>query len=100
MSVVDSPSPTPRTSFVRSSSKVPIAAESDSDSRSVAKAAKASEGELLVRDLPGHGCVFTLDLPRKPPPPLAIVDGGKRESVSAAAGEAKEQGTRTPKASR
>lgn len=63
------------------------------------KAAKASDGELLVRDLPGHGCVFTLDLPRKPPPPLAIVGGGKPESVSATAGEAKQQGTRTPKAS-
>jgi signal transduction histidine kinase len=33
------------------------------------KAAKASAGELHVRDLPGHGCIFTLDLPRKPPPP-------------------------------
>jgi signal transduction histidine kinase len=32
------------------------------------KAAKASGGELRVRDLPGSGCVFTLDLPRKPPP--------------------------------
>ena len=28
------------------------------------KAAKASGGELRVRDVPGHGCVFTLDLPR------------------------------------
>jgi signal transduction histidine kinase len=35
------------------------------------KAAKASAGELRVRDLPGHGCVFILDLPRKPSPPLA-----------------------------
>ena len=30
------------------------------------KAAKASAGEIRVRDLPGKGCVFTLDLPRKP----------------------------------
>lgn len=30
----------------------------------VQKAAKASGGELRVRDLPGKGCVFTLDLPR------------------------------------
>lgn len=29
------------------------------------KAAKASSGELRVRNLPGKGCVFTLDLPRK-----------------------------------
>jgi signal transduction histidine kinase len=37
------------------------------------KAAKANGGELRVRDLPGKGCVFTLDLPRKPPPPLSVV---------------------------
>jgi signal transduction histidine kinase len=30
------------------------------------KAAKANAGEIRVRDLPGKGCVFTLDLPRKP----------------------------------
>jgi signal transduction histidine kinase len=29
------------------------------------KAAKASSGELHVRNLPGKGCIFTLDLPRK-----------------------------------
>ena len=28
-------------------------------------AAKANGGELRIRDLPGRGCVFTLDLPRK-----------------------------------
>jgi signal transduction histidine kinase len=31
------------------------------------KAAKANAGELYVRDVPGKGCVFTLDLPRKVP---------------------------------
>jgi signal transduction histidine kinase len=31
------------------------------------RAAKASGGHLRVRNLPGKGCVFTLDLPRKPP---------------------------------
>jgi signal transduction histidine kinase len=31
-----------------------------------AKAAKANAGEIRVRDLPGRGCVFTLDLPRVP----------------------------------
>jgi signal transduction histidine kinase len=30
------------------------------------KAAKASRGEVSVRDLPGKGCVFILNLPRKP----------------------------------
>ena len=34
------------------------------------KAAKANGGEIRVRDLPGKGCVFILDLPRRPPPPL------------------------------
>lgn len=29
------------------------------------KAAEANGGEVRVRDLPGKGCVFTLDLPRK-----------------------------------
>ncbi len=29
------------------------------------KAAEANHGELLARDVPGKGCVFTLDLPRK-----------------------------------
>ena len=43
------------------------------------KAAKANSGELRVRDLPGKGCVFTLDLPRKRPPPLSVVDGGKAQ---------------------
>jgi signal transduction histidine kinase len=41
------------------------------------KAAKASGGELHVRDLPGKGCVFTLDLPRTPMPPLSVLEGGK-----------------------
>jgi hypothetical protein len=33
------------------------------------KVAKAHAGQLHVRDLPGKGCVFTLELPRKPAPP-------------------------------
>jgi len=37
------------------------------------RAAKAHGGELRVRDLPGKGCIFTLDLPRKPPPSLSLV---------------------------
>lgn len=31
------------------------------------KAAKANAGAIHVRDVPGKGCVFSLDLPRKPP---------------------------------
>jgi signal transduction histidine kinase len=55
------------------------------------KAAKANGGEIHVRDLPGKGCVFTLDLPRRPPPPLSIVGGEKRSAGSLAGG-----GTATP----
>ena len=58
------------------------------------KAAKANAGEIHVRDLPGKGCVFTLDLPRMPPAPLSVVDGGKRRAASpGAAGGADAQGT-------
>ncbi len=34
------------------------------------KAAKANGGEIHVRDLPGKGCIFTLDLPRNPAPAM------------------------------
>jgi signal transduction histidine kinase len=44
------------------------------------KAAQASGGEMNVRDLPGKGCVFTLNLPRKPPPPLSIVVENKDDA--------------------
>jgi len=36
------------------------------------KAAKANAGEIHVRDLPGKGCIFTLDLPRKAAPTPAV----------------------------
>jgi K+-sensing histidine kinase KdpD len=32
------------------------------------KAVKMMAGELHIRDLPGKGCIFTIDLPRQPPP--------------------------------
>lgn len=32
------------------------------------KGIEANHGELRVRDLPGKGCVFTIDLPRQPAP--------------------------------
>jgi signal transduction histidine kinase len=60
------------------------------------KAAHASGGLIHVRDLPGKGCVFTLDLPRKPPPPLLIV-GGRGAPGSGGAAEAREPGA--PRAS-
>jgi signal transduction histidine kinase len=34
-------------------------------------ATRANSGDLHVRDLPGVGCVFTIDLPRQPPPSAA-----------------------------
>jgi len=46
------------------------------------KAAKAMGGEIRVRDLPGKGCVFTLDLPRKSPPPLSVVAGEKHDDFA------------------
>ena len=42
------------------------------------KAATAMGGELLIRDLPGKGCIFTLDLPKQPPPPTSIFDHPKK----------------------
>jgi signal transduction histidine kinase len=36
------------------------------------KAAKANGGELHVRNVPGKGCVFTLDLPRKLAPSASL----------------------------
>jgi signal transduction histidine kinase len=38
-------------------------------------AVRANAGEISVRNMPGTGCVFTIDLPRKPVPPTAIVPG-------------------------
>lgn len=43
------------------------------------KAVRAFDGELTVRDLPGHGCVFTIDLPKQPPPPTPI--GSRQRST-------------------
>jgi signal transduction histidine kinase len=32
------------------------------------RAVESNGGTLSVRDLPGRGCVFVIDLPRMPPP--------------------------------
>jgi signal transduction histidine kinase len=53
------------------------------------KAARANAGEIHVRDLPGKGCIFTLDLPRRPPPALSVVRGENRSSVVERAEDAK-----------
>ncbi len=39
------------------------------------KAVHAISGDLRIQDLPGKGCVFTIDLPRLPPAPHAIHAG-------------------------
>jgi signal transduction histidine kinase len=36
-------------------------------------AARANAGDIRVRNIPGTGCVFTIDLPRRPPTPVALV---------------------------
>ena len=36
------------------------------------KAVKMMAGQLHIRDLPGKGCIFTIDLPKQPPPPTPI----------------------------
>ena len=35
------------------------------------RSVEANEGTLNVRDIPGSGCVFTIDLPRHPMPTRA-----------------------------
>jgi signal transduction histidine kinase len=35
-------------------------------------AARANAGDIHVRDVPGTGCVFTIDLPRQPSPPASV----------------------------
>jgi signal transduction histidine kinase len=37
------------------------------------KAAKSMGGELHVRDFPGNGCIFTIDLPRQSQAPVPVV---------------------------
>ena len=66
------------------------------------KAAKANGGRINVRDVPGKGCVFTLDLPRQPRPPLTALAGGKGRAASTperpTAVDGALMGTKRPKA--
>ena len=53
------------------------------------KAVKSMAGELHIRDLPGEGCIFTIDLPRQPPPPTSIHarDGKPKDGHPAGVGK-------------
>jgi signal transduction histidine kinase len=44
------------------------------------KAVKSMAGELRIRDVPGKGCVFTIDLPKQPAPPISIRDRQRRST--------------------
>ncbi len=59
------------------------------------KAAKSMGGELLIRDLPGEGCIFTLELPKRPPPPTSIFDhqGKTKPEPGGASGAALRDGS-------
>ena len=57
------------------------------------KAVKLMAGELHIRDLPGEGCIFTIDLPKAPPAPLKIIDGGRAGAGSRGAAGAAGGGT-------
>ena len=54
------------------------------------KAMRTMGGEMRIRDLPGKGCVFTLDLPRQPAPPIPLrrhANPGAQERGGAAGGD-------------
>ncbi len=61
------------------------------------KAAKAMNGELRVRDLPGKGCVFTIDLPKQPPPPTPIGSRQRKSVPPPSAASAVNQTKKNPK---
>jgi len=52
------------------------------------KAVKMMGGKLHIRDIPGKGCVFTIDLPKQPPPPTSIhvYDDRKKDDGRASRG--------------
>jgi signal transduction histidine kinase len=45
------------------------------------KSVEANNGTLSVRNLPGAGCVFTIDLPRHALAPLSIAEASDRASA-------------------
>ncbi len=53
------------------------------------KAVKSMAGQLYIRDLPGRGCIFTIDLPKQPPPPTPIRAFGAEQKEGAVVAGAK-----------
>jgi len=68
-------------------------------------AVRLNSGFLTVRDVPGIGCVFTIDLPKKPPPASSVVqsphgeqstnseEGGGSQTNTVASCDSKAQGS-------
>ncbi|MDP9149610.1 MAG: HAMP domain-containing histidine kinase [Myxococcota bacterium] len=50
------------------------------------KAVRSMAGELYIRDQPGRGCTFTIDLPKASPPPTSIHAHRDRGTSSSASG--------------
>jgi signal transduction histidine kinase len=48
------------------------------------RAVRANAGNISVRDVPGTGCIFTIELPRQVPPPSPIVRAAPATDPSAA----------------
>lgn len=61
------------------------------------KAVEAIHGALRVKDLPGKGCVFTIDLPKQLPPPTPI--GSRKPKATSQPPAAQKKGTGPSKAS-
>lgn len=61
------------------------------------KAAKAMNGELRVRDMPGKGCVFAIDLPKQLPPPTPIGSRQRKSVPPTSPSSALTQGKKNPR---
>ena len=57
----------------------------------VLKAMKGMAGEFRIRDLPGKGCIFTIDLPKQPPPPISLL--GRLKKGEGDEGDRRRDGT-------
>jgi signal transduction histidine kinase len=66
------------------------------------RAARANSGDIHVRDVPGKGCVFTIDLPRRTPPHESVFhvlpDGNHGSPKPSSRGPRRGAHVRKPKA--